>query len=374
MKDYRIQRGDNNPAYLQLYVQLREDIVGGVYPLHSRLPSKRMLAAETGLSTITVEHAYALLCDEGYIETRERSGYFVLFRGDDGFVAAASPGLPIATAEKKQEEPEAEFPFSVLARTMRTVISEQGERSFERSPNAGCLELREAIRQYLIRSRGIRTRTEQIVIGSGSEYLYNLIVVLLGRSRRYAIESPSYHKIEQIYRASDVSYEKLPLGADGIDSAALWSCTAEVLHITPYRSFPSGVTASASKRHEYLRWAAETGRYIVEDDFESEFSVSRKPEDTLFSLADTNNIIYMNSFSRTVSPSLRVGYMVLPEVLSACFAEKLGFYSCTVPTYIQYVLAALINSGDFERHINRVRRQKRKAMESVGGPKTVHET
>ena len=132
------------------------------------------------------------------------------------------------------------------------------------------------------------------------------------------------------------------------------------MHVSPYRSYPSGVSASASKKHEYLRWAAQKGRYIIEDDFESEFSVSKKPEETLFSNAWMDNVIYMNTFSKTISPALRVGYMVLPKHLVAEFAEKLGFYSCTVPTYMQFVLAELISNGDFERHINRVRRQRRK--------------
>ncbi len=151
---YSIQRSAEKPAYLQLYTQLREDIVRGIYPLHSKLPSKRITAAETGLSTITVEHAYALLCDEGYIEARERSGYFVIFRGDDGFVAAADPMPVIPVLDGPPADLATEFPFSVLARTMRAVITNLGERGFERSPNAGCVALREAIRQYLARSRG----------------------------------------------------------------------------------------------------------------------------------------------------------------------------------------------------------------------------
>ena len=154
----------------------------------------------------------------------------------------------------------------------------------------------------------------------------------------------------------------LPLGSDGIRSTALWDTDADILHITPYRSFPSGVTATASKRHEYLRWAEKADRYIVEDDFESEFSISKKPEETLFSHTTKDNVIYMNTFSKTVSSSLRVGYMVLPKHLVSLFNEKLGFYSCTVPTFIQYVLAELILGGDFERHINRVRRKKRKEI------------
>ena len=241
-------------------------------------------------------------------------------------------------------------------------MSDFGENILDKSPNSGCVELREAIKQYLARSRGITADTEQIIIGSGSEYLYSLIVELLGRNRMYAMEFPSYKMIEQVYLASDVQYQMLPLGSDGIESSALWASCADILHISPYRSFPSGVTATASKRHEYMRWASKGNRYIVEDDFESEFSISKKSEETIFSNTSNDNVIYMNTFSKTISPSLRVGYMVLPKHLVSVFEQKLGFYSCTVPTFVQFVLAELISNGDFERHINRVRRKKRKEL------------
>ncbi len=357
---YGLDHKSETPAYLQLYRWLRDDIVQGIYLIHTKLPSKRVMADNTGVSTITVEHAYALLCEEGYIESRERSGYFVIFRADDGFASAAETRPHPVAAEYHHADAHGEFPFSVLAKTMRSVISNLGESILDRSPGSGCAELRDAIQKYLARNRGILADRDQIIVGSGSEYLYSLIVELLGRDMVYAIESPSYKKIEQVYRASDVHYEKLPLGKDGIDSASLRACRADVLHISPYRSYPSGVTASASKRHEYIRWAGEGGRYIVEDDFESEFSVSKKPEETVFSHSHDDNVIYMNTFSKTVSSSFRVGYMVLPKSLVSRFHEKLGFYSCTVPTYIQFVLAELIENGDFERHINRVRRAKRK--------------
>ena len=243
---------------------------------------------------------------------------------------------------------------------MRRVISDYGEALLDTSPNLGCTELREAIGQYLARNRGIYAGIDQIVIGSGAEYLYSLIVGLLGRNRIFALESPSYEKIEQVYRTFGVGCELLPLRADGIDSSSLRETQASVLHITPYRSFPTGITASASKRYEYLRWAEQLDRFIVEDDFESEFTVSRKPDETLFSMTDRDNVIYLNTFSKTISPSLRVGYMVLSERLVDAFSERLGFFSCTVPTFEQYVLAELIVKGDFERHINRVRRAKRK--------------
>jgi GntR family transcriptional regulator/MocR family aminotransferase len=246
---------------------------------------------------------------------------------------------------------------------MRKVLTDRGDLLLEKAPNDGCNELREAIKHYLARNRGIQVDTEQIIIGSGSEYLYGLIVELLGRSRIFAVESPSYRKIEQVYRATEIKYELLPLTPIGIDSRALSNTAATVLHTTPYRSYPSGVTATASKRHEYVRWAGNGDRYIIEDDFESEFSVSSKPSETLFALSENDNVIYLNTFSKTISPSLRIGYMVLPSHLVARYREKLGFYSCTVPTFMQYVLTELINNGDFERHINRIRRKKRRELQ-----------
>ncbi|MBO7293308.1 MAG: PLP-dependent aminotransferase family protein [Clostridia bacterium] len=359
---YKIDK-DCRPFYLQIYRQIKEDIIGGNYPYDTRLPSKRLLADETGTSTVTVEHAYALLSDEGYVEPRERSGYFVIFRNSDGF-ARSSEAAVRSTEGMPARHASHAFPFSVLAKTMRGVISDLGERILERSENKGCLRLRRAIGRYLAKNRGISVDTEQIVIGSGAEYLYGLMIELLGRGRIFGIEAPSYQKIEQIYRAYGASYDMLPLSGDGIDSAALAATAASVLHTTPYRSYPTGVSASASKRHEYIRWASATGRYIIEDDYESEFSVSTKPEDTLFSLSEGDNVIYLNTFSMTVSPAMRVGYTVLPRHLVGEFDERLGFYSCTVPTFEQYVIARLIENGDFERHINRVRRHKRKEIQA----------
>lgn len=352
---------NSRPVYLQIYKQIRQDIIDGIYPLGTKLPSMRLLCDELDVSTVTVDHAYALLCDEGYVESRERSGFVVIFRKDDHFALideVQSKALPIE--HKKRNYPE--FPFSVLSKTMRGILTDYGENILERSPGSGCLQLREAIQRYLAKNQGINVTTEQIIIGSGSEYLYSLIIELLGKKSVFGIESPSYKKIEQVYRAAEVKYEPLPLSQDGIDSTALLRSGATVLHTTPYRSFPTGITASASKRHEYIRWSNRGDRYIIEDDFESEFSVSTKPEETLFSLAEKDNVIYLNTFSKTISPSLRVGYMVLPKKLVKVFEEKLGFNSCTVPTFEQLVIAKLINSGDFERHVNRVRRHLRKAV------------
>ncbi len=356
---YVIHRQMSEPAYLQLYRQVRQDIVKGILPYGTKLPSKRLLGEELGLSTVTVEHSYSLLCDEGYAEARQRSGYYVIFRPDHGFAEPVEVGSEVFPSHRGEAS---DFPFSLLTKTMRRVMNDWGEAILETSPGTGCTQLREAICQYLARSRGICVSAEQVVIGSGSEHLYTLVLGLLGRHREYAIEFPSYHKIEQVYRASKVSFTMLPLGSEGIESHALWSCHSDVLHISPYRSYPSGVTASASKRHEYLSWVSKGERYIVEDDFQSEFSLSRTPADTLFSQSEEERVIYMNSFSKTISPSLRVAYMVLPRALVPLYRERLGFLSCTVPTFQQLVLAALLQGGEFERHINRVRRKIRKSL------------
>ena len=361
-----INKNIKTPAYFQIYIQVRDDIINGIYPLGSKLPSKRIISADIGISTITVEHAYELLCEEGYVESRERRGYFVIFHTDDGFIPVAKNKKDHENDQKQEQgsEPnldvDIEFPFSVLAKTMRKVITELDRGILDRSPNLGCVPLRSAICDYLARSKRIYVDIDQVIVGSGAEYLYTILVELLGRKHTYAIESPSYNKIEQVYSASDVQLKKLPLGNDGIDSAALRQCQADILHISPYRSYPSGVTASASKRHEYIRWAEKGERYIIEDDFESEFSLFPQNMETLFSLSSLKNVIYMNTFSKTISPSLRIGYMVLPKHLARKYEKELSFMSCTVPTYIQYVVAELLENGDFERHLNRVRRNKRK--------------
>lgn len=357
--NYHIETAAGKPAYLQLYEHLKKDIVSGVYRCGSKLPSKRTLAEETGLSVIPVEHAYGLLCDEGYIESRQRSGYFVIYREDD-FISTPGGPSPVFHPTRQSNLTRGEFPFTVLSKTMRKVLLDYGDDILVKSHNQGCPELRSAICSYLARSTGIAVRPEQVIVGSGAEYLYSLIVQLLGNHRIFALENPSYDKIQLVYEANSVTCDLLPLGPDGISSHALDETKATVLHITPFNSFPSGITASASKRSEYIRWAEKRNGYIIEDNYDSELTVSKKNEDTVFSLARQNSVIYLNTFSNTIAPSFRVGYLILPQGLLDEFERKLGFYSCTVPVFEQYVLAELIRSGDFERHINRVRRAKRK--------------
>ena len=360
--NYVIDKAAPESAYLQLYRCLVRDIENGVYPFGARLPSKRTIAEETGVSVITAEHAVSLLCEEGYAESRERSGTFVTYRSA-GFPSPERRARPVAAETAAPTHTAGDFPFSVLARTMRRVLSDYGEKILIKSPNHGCAELRTEICRYLARSRGLQVEPSQVIVGSGAEYLYGLIVQLLGTERVYALEKPSYAKIARVYASMGAECEFLTLTPEGVASEELERTPAGILHVTPFNSFPSGVTADVSKKREYLRWAKRGGRILIEDNYDSELTVSHKAEEPLFSMDPEADVIYLNTFSRTVAPSMRIGYMLLPPGMVERFNRRLGFYSCTVPVFDQYVLAELLKSGDFERHINRMRRQRRRQPE-----------
>ena len=358
--------------YINLYEQLRKDIIDGIYPPGSKIPSKRVTADNYSVSIITVEHALELLEEEGYISSKERSGYFVTYdinetdNPDAVHVHKSAKiddanGVSISStmASGNSGNDAYGLSYSTYAKKVRKVLTEYSEEILVRSPGFGIEKLRRNIASYLERSRHIKADYSQIIIGSGAEYLYGLIVRTLGREKIYGIESPSYKKIEQIYTTEGVKIDNLVLDKNGIKSSSLKNTGAEVLHITPYRSFPTGITATAAKKREYLEWAVKKDAYIIEDDFESEFSPSRKSEETLYALDKDGKVIYINTFSRTIGEAVRVAYMVLPPNLVDEFAKKIGFYNCTVPTFNQYVIAELMADGDFERHLNRVRRQIR---------------
>ena len=365
---YQIDKGLHTPAYLQLYECIKEDIIDGVYPHGTKLPSKRILSEELDLSLITVSHALALLDEEGYIESRERSGFFVIYQSEDFIeqsAGKASHSLPSAPfpdfsdADPVVYHSIGEISYNMLAKTMRRTLLDYGERILIKSPSQGLLELRREISSYLSRNRGIYVDPGQIVVGSGAEYLYSLIAQLFDKTIPVAVEDPCYQKIPQVYEAMGHPVEHLRMGKNGLLSQDLDQTTAGLLHVTPFHSYPSQITADISKKNEYIRWSKKGG-YIIEENYDSEITVSKKMENPLFSLDMGERTIYLNTFSRTIAPSLRMGYMVLPLHLVDRFHQKLGFYSCTVPVFEQYVLTELLSSGEYERHINRVRRNLRK--------------
>lgn len=366
--------------YLTVYEKIKKEINDGLYKKGGKLPSKRITADNMGVSVITVEHAYDLLIEEGYIESREKSGYFVVYESGDLFFGGESylPDIDEKTVYSESKgnnvtDDDKEFDnlngindagnyisYDIYAKTVRKVLSFYPEEVVAKSPSFGIDRLRTAIRDYLYRSRNIKVGKEQIIIGAGAEYLYSMIARTLGRNLIYGIESPGYTRIKEVYENDGVKTELLKLGKDGIRRSELLKSKAHILHITPYRSYPTGVSASAGKKNEYIQWAADRDGIIIEDDFESEFTPSMKAVDTIFSMDQNGSVIYVNTFTKTISPSIRMAYMLLPLRLLEKFKDKISFYSCPVPTLEQLVVSSLIESGEFERHINRVRRKLRK--------------
>ncbi len=344
--------------YYQLYSRLKKKILSGEYCSGEKLPSKRIMADKEGCSTVTVVTAYGMLEDEGYITARERSGYYVCSI-DAVWVEEADSRERFPRLPEHEESPESDFEYSVWFKTVRKVIAEEGERLFVKAPGRGCAVLRNAIADYLYRYRGMLADPARIVIGSGAEQLYETAVKILGRDRCFGVEDPCYEQIRSVYRDMGVKIRALKMGTDGIETDDLQSGGFDVLHVTPFHSYPSGVTTSVSKRHEYLRWAERTGNYILEDDFDSEFFIPGNPIESLYSLGGGRSVIYVNTFSKSLSPAMRIGYMILPETLDPVYEERLGTRSCSVPVMDQYILAELIASGSFERHLNRMRRKMR---------------
>ena len=344
--------------YYALYREIKAKILNGEYRAEEKLPSKRVMSDMTGYSLVTVEAAYGMLEDEGYITARERSGYYVC-RIDAFPKEISRERQSIAYLPEQDGAAERDFEYSVWFKTVRKVLSEQGERLFIKSPGKGCAVLRNALAEYLLRYRGMAADPGRIVIGSGSEQLYETVVKLLGRDKIYGIEDPCYEQIPSVYTGMGAGLRRLPMGGDGISAEALNGGGFDVLHVTPFHSYPSGVTTAIGRRYEYLKWAEQTGNYIVEDDFDSEFFMPHQPIESLYALDHGQRVIYINTFSKSLSPSMRMGYMILPERLLAVYDERLGGLSCSVPVLDQYILAEFIASGSFERHLNRMRRKMR---------------
>ncbi len=383
MLTYPMNHRDVKTKYYYLYSAIKEDILSGTLKKNEKLPSKRSLSEHLGVSLITVEAAYQMLKDEGYIESRERSGYYVMELKVLGKRVNVKKELELLEQKKQlqfldvhtvdtaenasgesQEQPNAKekslFPESVYFKTVRSVLAAYGSELLEKSPNEGCAILRNSIAKYLLRYRGIFAQPEQIIIGSGAEYLYSTVVRMFGNHKVYGLENPSYKQIRMVYEGMGAQCEMLKMGKEGILSTELEKTNADILHVTPFHSYPSGVTASVRKRHEYLEWAKHRNAIIVEDDFDSEFFMPGKPIDTLYMLDDNQSIIYINTFSKSLSPSIRIGYMILPEKYLKQYKEKMGDFSCTVPVLDQYVLAEFIEKGHFEQHLNRVRRHRKR--------------
>ena len=376
MLTYTLDKGAGVSLYEQLYRCVKEDILSGRLAAGEKLPSKRALAAHLEISVITVKNAYEQLMAEGYLSGVEKRGYFV---GSVLPPVTAAPPAPQETAAEPEERQwfldlvtnsiDAEdFPFTVWARLMRQTILERGTGLLHSTPPQGAWALRRAIAAHLRQFRGMDTGAEQIIVGAGTEVLYTLLVQLFGRERIYGVEDPGYGKIARIYRSNGAAVAAIPLDDAGLSAEELRRSGADVVHISPSHHYPTGRVMPITRRQELLHWAQERPeRIILEDDYDSEFRFVGRPIPTLFSIDGGEQVVYLNTFSKTIAPSIRISFMVLPRHLLADFQEKLGFYACTVSAFEQYTLASFLSGGYYEKHLSRMRKHYRQKRDAVIG-------
>ena len=395
MLSYDMDKRGNASRYDYLYRCIRHDIAHGNILPDEKLPSKRALARNLGVSVITVEAAYAQLIAEGYVRAEERRGYFACelspaarggrrgearLRGDAGRagVPEGDPMTPsLASGSAAGSAATVLFPYQTWARVMRRTLTEESSATLaEAALGAGSPRLRRAIAAYLREYRGMDVPAERIVVAAGSQTLYQLIIQLLGRDRGFAIESPGYPLLGRMYDAQGVRCASIPLAAGGIDVSALRKNGASVAHVMPAHQFPTGVVMSAAHRRDLLNWsrtdearafsaAGPRGRFIVEDDYDAEFRMSGRPIAPLASVDVAGRVIYLNSFTKSLGAAFRIAYMALPEDLAAQFELKLGFYSNTVSPLEQLALARFIEQGHYERHVNRLRTHAKQLQDGL---------
>ena len=365
MLTYSFTNLKNESLYTHLYQCIRQDIIDGKLISGEKLPSKRSFAKNLGVSTITIENAYAQLLSEGYIYSIPKKGFYVSdFKNNaikpvklttENVELSSGYSDFLADFSSNQTCPE-NFPFSIWAKLMRETFNTNSPDLMTKPPCGGIIGLRKAIATHLEQFRGMHVQPEQIFIGAGTEYLYGLLIQLLGFDKKYAIENPGYEKIAAIYNSYNVKYHYIPMDEKGILVNELENSGADVVHISPSHHFPTGIVTPISRRYELLGWASKgEGRYIIEDDYDSELRLGGKPIPTLQSIDISEKVIYMNTFTKTLASTVRISYMILPRPLLEQFYQKLSFYSCTVSNFEQYTLDLFIKEGYFEKHINRLR-------------------
>jgi len=258
------------------------------------------------------------------------------------------------------------FPYSQWAKVMREVLSIRERELLDTVPFQGIYELRKEIAEYLYEYRGMQVSPERIIVGAGTEYLYGRLIHLLGRDCVYAVEDPGYQKITKLYAANDVTWKYIGIDEYGISVEELAKSGADVVHVSPGHHFPTGTIMPVGRRQKLLEWAAEErDRYIIEDDYDSEFRFVKRPVPAVQSMDMNHRVIYMNNFSKTLAPSIRISYMVLPQKLMDRYVSTMNFYSCTVSAFEQYAMVEFMQKGYFERHIQRMKNYYKSKRDSI---------
>lgn len=366
----------NEPLYQQLYQHLKEEISSGRMPFGTKLPSKKQLENSLNISQTTIETAYAQLQSEGYIESVPRKGYFVSAK--EGLLLKKR--LPDFVSEKMAvpEKPSYDydftpgqidtslFPFRQWRRLYREAICEENQHLLRLGQASGEESLREEIRSYLYQSRGVVCSTSQIIIGAGIEQLLPQLVFLLGGKSSFAVENPGYPLTRHVLSSHQRQSSLLEVDCEGAKVELLQQMPVNVVYVTPSHQFPLGSVMSVNRRSALLKWAsADDSRYIIEDDYDSEFRYYGRPIPSLYSLSEGRKVIYLSTFSKSLIPSLRIGFMVLPEALVEKYRHEFSYYASCVSRIDQYVLAQFMGSGAFARHLNRMRLAYRKKIELI---------
>ncbi|TWT05856.1 PLP-dependent aminotransferase family protein [Planomicrobium sp. CPCC 101079] len=368
---FQLQRNSTIPLYQQLYQEIKEAIISGTISVETKLPSKRKLADYLAISQTTVELAYGQLLAEGFIESRPRKGFY------------AQPVEELAYLDAPQDEPvivdhvdytfdfnpgkidTPSFPFSTWRKIAKEVIDETNHEMLHSGHPQGDEALRQEIARYLFQSRGVVCEAEQIIIGSGTEQLVPLLIRLLPKTLVFGFENPGYPLTHSIFSHYDRRAVPIQVDQEGINLKELETLQADVAYVTPSHQFPTGSVLSATRRSQLLNWASAGDRYIIEDDYDSEFRYTSRPIPALQSMDKSGRVIYISTFSKSLMPSLRIAYMVLPKRLLRAYQQTFLHYSSSVPRLDQQVVARFMKDGHFARHLNRMRKLYQKKLEKL---------
>ncbi|WP_027400323.1 MocR-like pyridoxine biosynthesis transcription factor PdxR [Anaerovorax odorimutans] len=373
MLTFTIDTDCKTPVYQQLYSFIKSEIQSGKIPFNTKLPSKRKLSSYLKLSLNTIQTAYDQLIEEGYVVSIERKGFYV--SKIDNIIKLNVP-KEIGKIENKDDKSNLKydfsydgvdlqtFPFSNWRKLTKEVINEYDKEIILPGDIQGHIDLRKSIAKYLHQSRGVNCLESQIIISSGTEFLIQILIQLFDKDNIFGIENPGYEKLNLLFRSNHANFKEINIDKEGMMTEEIRKSNANILCITPSHQFPSGEIMSINRRIQILNWANEAGnRYIIEDDYDSEFKYSGKPIPSLQGLDLQEKVIYMSAFSKSLSPSIRVSYMVLPKHLLKRFKEYLSFIICPVPIVDQKVLSTFIQEGYFERHLNKMRTIYKKKRE-----------
>ena len=369
----KLEKSKTIPLYEQIYDQIRRDITNGKLPVGMKLPSKRKLGEFLNISQTTIEFAYAQLAAEGFISSKPRKGYYVQAIEELAYVQPVRTDSKIQPSTKKKMYPSIFRPVKLTQSHFR---SRNGENMPKMSSTnlhrifcclailTAIVELRQEIARYLYHSRGVDCTPEQVIIGSGTEQLMPLIIRILGKNATYAIEDPGYPLTHHVFFHNNRKAVAIPVDEEGMDVRALQHSGATVAYVTPSHQFPTGTVLSAARRTALLNWAsAQDEHFIIEDDYDSEFRYTGRPIPSLQGMDKGDNVIYLSTFSKSLMPSLRIAYMVLPPVLLDRYEKAFIHYAATVPRLDQHILARFMADGHFSRHLNRMRKIYRRKLQ-----------